>query len=62
MAYNVTEIAPVPVRDVDIQREIRAATNSGEELVCIEIDASMNRLLIVTKDSGRAIVSSPKVR
>ena len=49
MPYDVTEIKPVPPTDLDVQNEIRNATNNGSKLVCIEIDPPRDRLLIVTQ-------------
>jgi len=49
MAYNVTEVVPVPPTDLDVQNEIRNATGDGSRLICIEIDSPRDRLLIVTE-------------
>lgn len=49
MAYEVTEVVPVPVTDLDIQNEIRNATSDGSKLICIEVDSARDRLLIVTE-------------
>lgn len=50
MAYSVTQVQPVPPTDLGVQQAIQAATANGEHLVCIEIDAARDRLLIVTED------------
>lgn len=49
MAYEVTEVRPVPATDLGVQNEIRNATSDGSRLVCIEIDPQRDRLLIVTE-------------
>jgi hypothetical protein len=51
MAYNVIEIKPVPPTDLEIQNEIRNATNNGSTLISIEIDPdpANRRLLIITQ-------------
>jgi hypothetical protein len=49
MAYNVTEVVPIPATDLEVQNEIRACTEDGSKLITIAIDPPRERLLIVTE-------------
>ena len=49
MAYSVIAVTPVPATELDVQNAIRAATNDGSKLICIEIDPPRDRLLIVVE-------------